>query len=220
MDTRARIAIGGTTAFAVTAAVVATVAVTNTAVLAESPGEPVESAMVHVRPAPQLTVTPRPAAGPADVSAVTEPVTDPVVEPVGPLTTHIPAPPPAPPTEAAPPVDVVAPAVPHEADPPVTRTVPAPAPVVISPAAPPAAALPPAPATRPDRGDDGDRSHPARPDDHDDSYGREDRPSRFGEAKPRPQTSAPAVTPSVSEKPLTGDGSKRDRSHGSPDFRD
>lgn len=185
METRAKIAIGGTTAFAVTAAVVATVAVTNAAVLADTPGAPVRSNAVELDSVPQVRLTPPPVAESAEVEidqVATEPVADP---------------------------------------PPVTETVPAPAPVLVAPGpAQPVPAVPAEPVVQPMRDDDGrdDARHPTRGDREEIRRDRDEAPRR--DKAQRPEISAPAEKKSVPGIPLRGDGSKRDRSHGSPDSRD
>ncbi|TQJ31685.1 hypothetical protein [Microbacterium sp. SLBN-146] len=222
MDGRARIAFSGLAAFAVTATVVATVVTTNAAAFADAPGTAIDAAVVDVNATAKPT-----AMRPSEV------ITD--------LTDAAPAAPAAAPTTAPAPVDVPAETLVAPAPAVVVSTLPAAA--SPEPAVEPEAELSLRDAlasddpealyvwaaahgwsreradrflsTRPGARDGERRNDETRHDDHSEHRDNDQR-GRFAAPSPPVQTGSPAVT----ESPQRGDGTKRDRSPGSPDHRD
>lgn len=219
MDGRARIAFSGLAAFAVTATVVATVVATNAAAIADAPGTAIDAAVVDVKARADRT--------PVPASVVITDLSDaPPLVPATTMTlraTHggieaetLPAPDP-----------VVVPAVAAAASPePVLTVSLRDALASEDPEALYAWGeahgwsrdridrfLSTRPAARDtERRDDNPRERDTR---HDERRVMDQR-SRLAPPSPPVQTGSPAVT----ETPQRGDGTKRDRSPGSPDHRD
>jgi hypothetical protein len=218
VDGRARIAFSGLAAFAVTATVVATVVTTNAAAFADAPGTAIDAAVVDVKASAEpATAVP---------SEIVTDLTD--AAPPAPAATPSPDPSQAETLPAPAPVVVVATAPPAASPEPVESPDSAVSLRDALASDDPEAIYAWAAAhgwsrERVDRFL-ATRPGPRESDEHDRGMRHDERGERRdGGDHPRfdsPDSPVQTGSPAVTESPQRGDGSKRDRSPGSPDHRD